>query len=77
MGTKSLNRRVSIRREQGQLLTAARADQTNSIVLKIKSRWNVKTKNLLSLTSILHDSSFKLHMKDVFILNTFVLLSMD
>lgn len=74
MGTKSQNRRVSIRREQGQLLTAARADQTNSIVLKIKSRWNVKTKNLLSLTSILHDSSFKLHMKDVF---TFVLLSVD
>lgn len=38
MGTKRRNRRVSIRREQGQLLTAARADQTNSVVFKKKKK---------------------------------------
>lgn len=35
---------VSIRREQGQSLTAAEADKTNSVVGKIKNGGNAETK---------------------------------
>lgn len=34
MGTKSQNRMVSIRHEQGQSLTAVEADKTNGVVVK-------------------------------------------